>query len=221
MMKARTRPKWLTRQLYPFEDQWMQRNQQPMLLDQFAPHPHFKASYGIDVPVSADEAYRALWTTDFGTSPVIRALIFLRNLPSLLCWRDPSGAQAFPVARSLTLQTIIGTRFGRLAEKPGHEVVLGLVGQFWTPTGNLEPFRPEYFTGDLPPGFAKAVWNFAVQDRSSAGGAVRVLTETRVVCADLASKHKFGLYWGLVGPFSGLIRLVMLRAIQRTCRSQR
>jgi hypothetical protein len=184
-----------------------------MLLDQFAPRPHFRASYRIDVGVSADEAYRAIWATDFGASSVIRALILLRNLPSLLLHRK----EALPVGRCLTLQTIIDNGFGCLAESPGREVVLGLVGRFWRPTGNLEPFRPEYFTGELPSGLVKAVWNFAVQDGSAAGKPVRVVTETRVVCADTASKHKFGLYWGLIAPFSGLIRIVMLRAIRRTC----
>jgi hypothetical protein len=106
-----------------------------MLLDQFAPHPHFKASYSIDVDVPADEAYRAVWTTDFGSSSLIRALIFLRNLPGLLV----RGKATFPVGRSLTLRTIIGRRFGCLAEAPGREVVLGLVGRFWTPTGDLRP----------------------------------------------------------------------------------
>jgi hypothetical protein len=188
-----------------------------VLLDQFAPRPHFKASYSVVVDVSADEAYRAIWTTDFGSSSVITALMLLRNLPSLLLRRKA----ALHVGRSLTLQAVIDSGFGRLAETPGREVVLGLVGRFWTPTGNLEPFRPGYFTGELPPGLAKAVWNFAVQDRRAAGEPVRVVTETRVVCADPASKHKFGLYWALVRPFSGLIRLVMLRAIQRTCAGDR
>jgi hypothetical protein len=91
------------------------------------------------------------------------------------------------------------------------------VGRFWRLDGNIQPFRPEDFTGEPPSGFAKAVWNIAVQDRSAAGKPVRVVTETRVVCADRASKLKFGLYWGLVRPFSGLIRIIMLRAIQRTC----
>jgi hypothetical protein len=61
---------------------------------------------------------------------------------------------------------------------------------------------------------AKAVWNFSVA-AGAAGQPVRLLTETRVVCSDAASRHKFGLYWMLIGPFSGLIRTVMLRAISR------
>jgi hypothetical protein len=188
-----------------------------MLLHQFAPHPHFVESHSIEVGVSADEAYHAIWTTDFGTCRSIRTLMFLRTLPNRLF----QGKAPLEVGRSLTLQTIIDSGFGRLAETPGREIVLGLVGRFWRLDGDLQPFRPEYFTGELPSGFAKAVWNIAVQDRSAAGKPVRVVTETRVVCADRASKLMFGLYWALVRPFSGLIRTVMLRAIRRACALQR
>ena len=37
-------------------------------------------------------------------------------------------------------------------------------------------------------------------------------TETRVHVADPESRRKFGRYWLVVRPFSGLIRLLMLRA---------
>jgi hypothetical protein len=117
----------------------------------------------------------------------------------------------------LTLQTLIDKGFGRVAEDPGREIVLGLVGRFWRLAGNVQSFCPANFTGDLPPGLAKAVWSFAIDDRSAAGQPVRIVTETRVVCADRASRVKFGLYWSLVRPFSGLIRIFMLRAIQSTC----
>jgi hypothetical protein len=184
-----------------------------MFLDQFAPRPQFVETHGIDVGVSPDEAYRAIWATDFGTSPLIRALLFLRTVPSRLV----HGRAQLEVGRTLTLQTLLDSGFGRLAETPGREIVLGVVGRFWRPDSGLQPFRPDEFTGELPPGVAKAVWNFAVEDRSAEGKPVRVVTETRVVCADRTSTLKFGVYWALIRPFSGLIRIVMLRAIQRTC----
>src|SRR5947209_236894 len=113
-----------------------------MLLDKYAPHPHFVETHSIDVAVSADEAYRALWATDFGTSSVIRALWILRTLPSrLFQGKTPPG-----VGRNLNLRMIFDCGFGRLAESPGREIILGLAGRFWRPVGNLEPFRPEYFT---------------------------------------------------------------------------
>jgi hypothetical protein len=188
-----------------------------MLLDQFVPNPHFVARYSVDVDATADEAYRALWTADFGSSLLIRGLMYLRHLPSRLF----RGKPTVEVPRLCTLRTMTEKVFGLLAEDPGREVVLGLVGRFWHPIDNVELFRPEYFTGPLPRGLAKAVFRFAVEDGSAAGKPVRIVTETRVVCADAASRLKFGLYWALVGPFSGLTRKVMLRAIQRACKQLR
>ena len=40
-------------------------------------------------------------------------------------------------------------------------------------------------------------------------------TETRVHAADNATRRRFGRYWRLIRPFSGLIRIVFLRAARR------
>jgi hypothetical protein len=183
-----------------------------MLLDQFAPHPHFVERHSLQVRASPEVAYRAIATTDFGTSSLISLLLLLRSLPGLVAARGGASPRRGP----LTLKTIVDSGFGRLAEAPGREIVLGVAGRFWRPVGNLEPFRRDFFTGDLPPGLAKAVWNFAVHP-AGAGQPVLVSTETRVVCADPASRRKMAAYWTLIRPFSGLIRVVMLRAIRRTC----
>ena len=183
-----------------------------MLIDEFAPHPDFVERHDIRVRAVPEAAYRAIWTTDFGTSSPIALLLFLRSLPGRLfaTGRTPR------LGRSLTLQTVLESGFGLLAEMPGREVVLGVVGRFWRPVGNLEPFRREYFTGALPAGLAKAVWSISVND-PGAGQPVLLATETRVVCADAASRRKFLAYWSVIRPFSGLIRVIMLRAIRRTC----
>jgi hypothetical protein len=40
-------------------------------------------------------------------------------------------------------------------------------------------------------------------------------TETRIKCLDNESRRSFGFYWMFIQPFSGLIRMEMLRAIKR------
>jgi hypothetical protein len=47
------------------------------------------------------------------------------------------------------------------------------------------------------------------------GGAATVSTETRVLCTDPGSRRAFRRYWRIVRPFSGLIRIEMLRSIRR------
>jgi hypothetical protein len=43
----------------------------------------------------------------------------------------------------------------------------------------------------------------------------RLSTETRIAYFDSAARRKFRLYWTLVGPFSGLLRRVLLTGVQR------
>jgi hypothetical protein len=142
---------------------------------------------------------------------VIKALLGLRSLPEFV-WhpkRRHFRAQKF------TLQTLIDSGFGRLAEEPGREIVLGVAGRFWRPTGNIVPFCEENFIGPVSAGLARAVWNFAVR-YESAGSSI-LSTETRVVCGDPASRLKFRAYWFVVGHFSGLIRRLMLNSVKQLC----
>jgi len=178
-----------------------------MLIDSFAPNPDAVETHSIDIAASREVVYQALWTTDIGGSIVIKVLLALRSLPEFV----RHGSR--PRNSEVNLQTLIASGFGVLAEKRGEEIVLGVTGRFWRPTGNLSPFRREDFDQPVPPGIAHAVWNFRV--RESRNGLTSLSTETRVTCGDVASRRKFRLYWFFVRPFSGLIRLLMLGAVKR------
>lgn len=182
-----------------------------MLIESFAPHPDAVEVHQLEIAAPDHAVYRALWTANLGGSPVIRGLLGLRALPESVLH---PGRRRRPT-QSLTLSTLIEAGFGRLAEEPQREIVLGVAGRFWRPTGNILPFREANFHGPVAPGFARAVWNFSVQaiDRER----TLLSTETRVVCGDAASRRKFRAYWLLVRPFSGLIRVLMLRAVRRAC----
>jgi hypothetical protein len=64
---------------------------------------------------------------------------------------------------------------------------------------------------------AKAAWNFEVGLR--ADGATELRTETRVLCADVATRRRFRADWMLIRPFSGLIRQEMLAAVRSAAES--
>ena len=81
-------------------------------------------------------------------------------------------------------------------DTPGEGIVLSVIGQFWRLRGR----------GPEPP--ATAVVGF----RSRRG---RLSTETRVHVSDPVSRRKFERYWRVVRPFSGLIRMSILRAAKR------
>jgi hypothetical protein len=182
-----------------------------MLIESFAPNPDAVETHRLEIVASGAAVYQALWTTDLGSSPVVKGLLALRSLPEVLL--APKRRHRW--SQKVTLHTLSEVGFGLLAEEPGQEVVLGITGRFWRPTGNLLPFRHEHFLGPVPRGLARAVWNFTVQE--AAAGRTLLSTETRITCGDAASRRKFRLYWLVVRPFSGLIRLLMLRAVRRAC----
>ena len=179
-------------------------------IDSFAPNPDAVETHSVVINASAETVYHALWTANLGGSLIIKLLLGLRSLPGFVS----RGFRELPPNQEVTLQTLIDSGFGVLANEP-EEIVLGVTGRFWRPVGNLSPFRREDFDGPVPEGFAHAVWNFSIRE-VSVGGTV-LSTETRVVCGDRASRRKFRLYWFLVRPFSGLIRLLMLRAVKSAC----
>ena len=179
-----------------------------MLIDSFAPNPDAVETHSIVINAPPEAVYRALWTADLGHSFIIKLLLALRSLPELL-----ARPCAMPRSRNITLQTLIDSGFGLLAEQPGEEIVLGVTGRFWRPTGNLSPFNRPDFDRAVPHGLARAVWNFSISEKIS--GQTILTTETRVSCGDPASRRKFLAYWLVVRPFSGLIRLIMLKRVRK------
>jgi hypothetical protein len=183
-----------------------------MLIESFAPSPDAVETHEIEIAASRESVYQALWAADFGRSRVVRGLLALRSLPRFIM--HPARSRAH--IQRITLHTLIDAGFGRLAEEPGREIVLGIAGRFWHPVSNTVPFSESNFRGPVPAGLARAVWNFRVRE---AGDRRTILsTETRVTCADRVSRRKFRAYWVVVRPFSGLIRLLMLRAVRDVCR---
>ena len=116
------------------------------------------------------------------------------------------------MARSAESYALASAGFVILGEDPGREVVLGTIGRFWTPSGGMRAFAAAEFAGFSEPGWAKAAWNFRVD--AAADGRTTLSTETRVLCTDPRSRRTFGRYWRVVRPFSGLIRIELLRAIR-------
>ena len=178
-----------------------------MLIDSFAPKFDASETHRISIKASRQAVYSAIWTADLGGSPVIKLLLLMRSLPGILARR-----KELPRNGTITLRTLVDSGFGVLAESPTEEIVLGVNGRFWRPTGNLSTFDRSDFEHAVPAGLARGIWNFSVRD--SVNGLTILQTETRVICGDSASRRKFLAYWLVVRPFSGLIRLIMLRRVR-------
>lgn len=165
-----------------------------------------RSSHAIDVDAAGIVTYRAARDLDLGRSVIVAGLSAIRGLPHLLTGKvRPS--------RSITLETLFELGFTVLEEQPPNVLVLGAVGRFWRLDSGLVRIGPEEFRSFDEPGHAKGVLDFVVEER---GGGSLLTTETRVACTDMPARRKFSLYWRLIGPFSGLIRRLMLEEIKRS-----
>jgi len=63
----------------------------------------------------------------------------------------------------------------------------------------------------------KMIWNFYFKEIEA--NKTLVSTETRILCLTKKSKFLFSIYWFFVKPFSGIIRIEMLRLIKRKAES--
>ncbi|HEX8672941.1 MAG TPA: hypothetical protein VF710_13685 [Longimicrobium sp.] len=178
-----------------------------MLIDRFLPAAEVSSRYEVEVRAPAERVWTTARSLDLSGSTVVRALFALRSLPGIL-----SRKSAARRGLGLDMDGLLKTGFVILAEAPGDEIVLGLVGRFWTLDGGIIRVDPADFAAFDRPGFAVAAWNFTL--RGPAAGPVVLATETRVRLTDPPSRRRFRAYWTIVGPFSGLIRREVLRTIR-------
>lgn len=172
------------------------------LLDEFAPTWTVRSRHAVEVSAPVERTFAAVEHADFSSSRVIGVLMGLRGF----------GRPNRPVGNSL-VERMIENGFTLLAQNPGLEVVFGIAGQFWKPSGGRVKLSAEEFRGFSREGFARAAFHFRVE--AAHAGRSRLLTETRVMTFGPSATRRFGIYWALVGPFSGWIRHEMLKCIKR------
>jgi hypothetical protein len=186
------------------------------LLDSWMPEFDVTATYSTTVKAPADRVYEAVLATDFGKHPLVALLMGIRMLPGLLV--EPRATlrrlrnQRDSPKRSL--ESMTGESFVLLEADRPRELVLGITGRFWTLAARLTATDPATFRDPPPAGQARAAWNFSVTPLPE--GGCRLATETRVRCADAATRRQFRRYWMVVAPGSGLIRIGILRQIRKT-----
>ena len=185
-----------------------------MLLDRWLPEFDVSRRHAISIAAPAARIYAEVLRYDFARSLVTGVLMTLRGYG----FRRRRAAAGGPASFRDRL-----TRFGftLLEEKPGEELVFGLVGKFWKPDGGLRPTSPEEFAAFREPGFAKAAWNVHVGGSGLHLPHRELSTETRVLCLGDEARRKFLLYWRLVEPFSGAIRWSVLRGVKKNSLSPR
>lgn len=179
-----------------------------MLLQEFLPTFHFSERHETVVQATQDTVYHAALGLDFSQSMAIRSLLWLRELPGRLARLDSAGPRL-----GLSFDDFVDAGFVRLCEDPPREFVLGAVGRFWTAAPQFLDVSPQEYRSFDRPGFVKVGFNMSIEERSP--GLCLLSTESRILCLDDQSRRRFRCYWALIRPFSGLIRLAMLRLIRK------
>jgi hypothetical protein len=177
-------------------------------LDAFLPTYEFSERHRVEIRAERSRICRALREVSLAEIPVARLLFWLRRL----------GRPAAGVRRPFLDAALQGSVL--LEDMAGEGLALGLTGQFWrlrTPPDPLRPRTHEEFLAYNRPDVCKAVIDFRIDELGP--GRFRLTTETRVHVADPAARRAFRRYWLVIRPFSGLTRILLLRAVRRQARS--
>ena len=208
-------------------DEWSRHSaeEETLLLDDLMPVFDVAERHRTTVAASPEHVFAAIRSADLGGGRLTRALMALRVLPAALValTRSPRAALIDLRARrsnrrrGLALADFERAGFSVVMERAPKELVIGLLGRFWTPRGGIcAGLTTAQFAAGPPAGYALAGWNFSVTPLPDGQSELR--TETRVWCAPDALT-KFRAYWLLVSPGSALIRREMLGAIRREAES--
>ncbi len=179
-----------------------------MSLKDWLPQYDFREYHQRVVRAAPDEVYRAIPGLDMRRSWLTISLLRLRELPWRLARLDFRST-----GFGHTLEDMLALGFIILQDEPPRELVFGLVGRFWGLNPSIEKIDTTEFKSFDRPGHAKVAANFLV--RPQGDGRCLVSTETRILALDDAARRRFRCYWGLIRPFSGLIRREWLRIIKQ------
>jgi hypothetical protein len=180
------------------------------LIDDVVPRYDVASRHTIWVAADPLVVYETARHADLGHPWLVRVMMGVRYAPARM-------SNLFR-GRRATATPIDGPRWGRaaaftlIAEAPGEEFVLGIMGRFWTPAGGLVAASADQLKDPPPAGLAQGFWSFRVGPH---GSGTKLSTETRVRCGDAATRRQFGRYWRIIRLGSGLIRGSILRHIRR------
>jgi len=175
------------------------------LLDKFLPLWDVREWHELRVSAPADRAFSALRNLDVNRAPVVKALFWLRSIPSRF-----SRTAALPASKPRSLlEDALSVGWVVLDEIPGQQIAVGAVTRPWEGVVRFQGLPGPELRAFRAPGFVKIVWGFSV--RALEGGACVLGTETRVLATDELSRRRFGRYWWFFGFFIRLIRVISLR----------
>ena len=178
-------------------------------LDEYMPRYQFSERHSIHVNVPPSIAFQAVQRVTADEIRFFRTLNWIRRFG-----RNGPESMLADQERMPLLEVATRTTFMQLALEPPVELVVGtLVAR--PASRNGSPRTPAEFVALALPGFAKAAMNFRVESDGQGGSIIS--TETRVLATDDAARRRFGVYWRIILPGSGAVRVARRAAIEACC----
>jgi hypothetical protein len=171
-----------------------------MTIDEALPAWDWRTAHATSVAAPPERCASAARTVSGRDLPVTGALMRVRGL-----------GRRMPEDRPL-LQSMRRIGLVELADGPTAVVMGGVLAPWRLRGGHLHIDSIEAFRSFTAPGWVRVAMAFTV---SPDGAGSRVATETRIAATDAAARRRFGRYWRVIGPFSGITRREMLAAIRR------
>src|SRR3712207_1043118 len=133
-----------------------------MLIDEFLPDYDVRERHHVEVRAPAERVYTAVRRPAMSLARM--SMLFVR-----VCGIPP-GLSA---PSCFSLDDFLKMRFILLGERRDEELLLGVVGRFWTPSGGLRRLDAEGFRRFNERGYAKAAWNFSLSELSDTSVSLR------------------------------------------------
>ena len=176
------------------------------LLDELIPNPEVAEHHQIDINAPADVVMATAKDLELLKSPVIRAILKVREL----ALGGEPDKRDHPTALIDQMQSI---GWVVLAERPGREMVLGAVTQPWQAAPVFRSVPAVEFRNFAEPGYVKIAWTLRADPTSETRSTFH--TETRVCTTDASARRRFRNYWSFVAPGVEVIRMAMLSPLRR------
>ncbi|MBV8365497.1 MAG: hypothetical protein JO194_03260 [Candidatus Eremiobacteraeota bacterium] len=183
-------------------------------LERFIPSPRLMQIDRIDVGAPLARTWEYVRRYDFASSPVVRALFWLRTAPD----RALRHATA-PNAMRIDDMTGEGQGFRRLAERAGESIAVGAIGKVWQPGIEFADVAPSDFAAFDEADWVKVAWELRCVPRGEL--VTRIVFELRVSATNAEAWRRFQNYFAIVGPFSHFIRRHLLQRVRRELGSPR
>lgn len=182
----------------------------PSPLDAFIPAFDARERHAVTVRAPAHRVYEAARQFDLQSNALVRMIFALRA--------KVMGATPAPRKPLGFMEEMRSLGWGCLAERPGELFVAGATCQPWLADVTFTPVPPDRFRTYSEPGVVKIAWT--IECRPEGPERTSLITETRAVATDEASRAMFLRYWRWARMGIIPIRWFLLPGIRRRAEAE-